>query len=37
MLGTERVPELEEINDDPQFVGEEISEAEFNSQWDVYV
>ena len=37
MLGIEPVPELREINADPQFVGEEISEAEFNSQWEVYV
>jgi hypothetical protein len=36
-LGTEPVPELKEINADPQFVAEEISEAEFNAQWDVYV
>ena len=37
MLGTEPIPELQEINADPQFVGEEISEAEFASQWDAYV
>jgi hypothetical protein len=37
MLGVEPVPELREINADPQFVGEEISEAEFTCQWEVYV
>ena len=37
MLGIEPVPELQEINADPQFVGEAISEADFNSQWNVYV
>jgi hypothetical protein len=25
------------LNADPQFVAEEISEAEVNAQWDVYV
>lgn len=30
------VPELAEINADRQFVGEAISEAEFNAQWQVY-
>jgi hypothetical protein len=37
MLGTEPVPELKEINADPQFVAEGISEADFDAQWDVYV
>ena len=36
-LGTAPVPELVEINADRQFDGREISEAEFNSQWEAYV
>ncbi|MDJ0908529.1 MAG: hypothetical protein QNI99_05025 [Woeseiaceae bacterium] len=31
------IPELAEINEDPQFYAEEISGEEFNSIWDVYV
>ena len=37
ILGTEPVPEIEDINSDAQFVAEEISESDFNAQWDVYV
>ncbi len=37
MLSTEPIPELAEINADQQFVAQEISEAEFNSQWGAYV
>lgn len=37
LLGTKPVPALEEINADRQFVAEEISEVEFNTQWDAYV
>lgn len=36
-LGSEPVPTLAEINSDSQFVGEEISLDEFESQWSVYV
>ena len=37
MLGLAPVPELAEINADRQFVGQEISETEFNSQWEAHV
>jgi len=36
-LGLDSVPSVAEINSDPQFSAEEITEAEFCSQWDVYV
>ena len=37
MLGKEPVPNLNEINQDRQFQGTEISKADFESQWEVYV
>ncbi len=37
MLSIEPLPPIDTINADPQFVAEEISEAEFEAQWDVYV
>jgi len=37
MLGTEPVPQLNDINQDRQFEGTEISKADFESQWEVYV
>jgi hypothetical protein len=37
VLGTEPVPTSEEINRDKEFICSEISRAEFESQWEVYV
>lgn len=37
ILSTVPVPELAEINADRQFQGHEISEDDFNSQWEAYV
>ena len=36
-LGTAPVPQLSEINSDPQFAGESISEAEFDRLWRMHV
>jgi hypothetical protein len=33
MLGTEPVPSLQEINEDPQFRAREIDSAEFELEW----
>lgn len=35
-LSVSPVPEIAEINRDPQFQAEEITEGEFNAIWDVY-
>ncbi len=36
-LGIAPIPDISEINRDPQFQAVEITEDEFNSVWDVYV
>ena len=36
-LGTEPIPLLDEMNQDRQFEGSEISKDDFESQWEVYV
>jgi hypothetical protein len=33
MLGEDRMPPLEEINDDPQFEGVQITDQEFEAVW----
>ena len=37
ILAKEPVPHLNEINQDRQFQGTEISKTDFESQWEVYV